>query len=94
MSNIKRCFTSRFGENGSILNADFSQLEVIGLAYLSQDKQLYKDILDGLDMHCINASFLYEKPYEYIKAQVDAGDLEWAKKRKTAKAPGFLIQLT
>ena len=92
MSNIKRCFTSRFGSDGSILNADFSQIEIIGLAYLSQDEQLYQDIRDGLDMHCINASFLYSKPYDYIKAQVEAGDKDWVKKRKIAKSPGFLIQ--
>lgn len=74
------------------MEADYSQLEVIGLAYLSQDTQLYKDILGGLDMHCLNASFLYGVDYSIIKAEVDRGDSEWTKRRKTAKAPGFLIQ--
>jgi len=91
MSKIRECFKSRW-PNGYIMEADFSQLEVIGLAFLTQDANLYEDILDGLDMHCINASFLYGYPYEAIKALVDAGNPEWVKKRKISKAPGFLIQ--
>jgi DNA polymerase I-like protein with 3'-5' exonuclease and polymerase domains len=91
VSKIKNCFISRFSR-GVIMEADFSQLEVIGLAYLSQDPMLYEDILTGADMHCINASFLYDTPYATIKKAVDAGDTDWTKKRKTAKAPGFLIQ--
>jgi len=42
MSRIKECFTTRF-ENGKIVNADFSQLEVVGLAILSLDRQLIDD---------------------------------------------------
>jgi len=50
MSDIKLCFTSRF-RNGLILEADFSQLEVVGLAVLSGDPVLKDDILSGRDMH-------------------------------------------
>lgn len=50
MSDIKRCFTSRF-EEGLILECDFSQLEVVGLAALSQDPVLIQDLLEGRDMH-------------------------------------------
>lgn len=92
MSEIKRFFTSRFGQHGFIVEADFSQLEVIGLAFLSGDEQLRADILSGKDRHCINAEFLYGKPYDLIKHAVDQGDEEWVLKRKKAKAPGFLIQ--
>ena len=92
MSRIKECIVSRWGDDGYIVEADFSQLEVIGLAYLSNDKQLKGDILAGVDMHCMNAAFLYNTPYDDIKAAVAAGDPVWIKKRKIAKAPGFLIQ--
>ena len=57
MSRIKECFTTRF-ENGKIVNADFSQLEVVGLAILSLDRQLIEDIKSGRDMHVIRAAEL------------------------------------
>lgn len=50
MSAIKECFTSRF-PNGVILESDFSQLEVVGLAALSNDPVLIEDLLAGRDMH-------------------------------------------
>lgn len=50
MSDIKHCFTSRF-EGGLIVEADFSQLEVIGAGMLSEDPVLEQDLLDGRDMH-------------------------------------------
>ena len=50
-SEIKKIFTSRWGKKGVIIEADYSQLEVICLAFLSGDKQLQEDILLGKDMH-------------------------------------------
>lgn len=91
MSQIKKHFTSRW-EDGYIVEADFSQLEVIALAFLSQDPQLIADIKAGTDMHCMNASFLYSARYEDIKDAYDRGDKDWTYKRKVAKGPGFLIQ--
>jgi DNA polymerase-1 len=58
MSRIKECFTTRFPE-GYIVNADFSQLEVVGLAILSLDNRLIADIKAGLDMHTVRASKLF-----------------------------------
>jgi len=63
MSKIKECFTSRF-EGGKIVEFDYSQLEVIGLAVLSKDPQLMKDLRDGLDLHCVNTASLYQKDYQ------------------------------
>lgn len=48
---IKNCFISRHGDEGSIVEVDFSQLEVVGLAVLSGDKRLKQDITDGVDIH-------------------------------------------
>ncbi len=91
MSNIKMCFESRF-TGGRLIQFDYSQLEVVCLAYLAQDPQLRNDLLRGVDMHCRMASFLTGQSYEYIKDQVDSGSSTWIAKRKEAKALGFLIQ--
>lgn len=49
-SEFKRIFTSRFPD-GKIGTVDFKQLEVVGLAYLTQDPQLRDDLLNGRDIH-------------------------------------------
>ena len=51
---------SRFPD-GVILETDFSQLEVIGLALLSNDPVLIEDILAGRDMHRFFAAKLFNK---------------------------------
>jgi len=50
-SDIKKLFVSRWGDEGVIIEADYKQLEVICLAYLSGDKQLIDDIVSGRDIH-------------------------------------------
>ena len=80
MSRIKECFTTRF-ENGKIVNADFSQLEVVGLAIISQDEQLIQDIRSGMDMHTVRAALLFNVPEGAVtKAQ-----------RQTAKQLSFQL---
>lgn len=48
---IKKVFVSRWGNDGHIVEADYSQLEMVELAILSGDNQLLADIRDGVDMH-------------------------------------------
>ncbi len=62
MSNIKECFISRH-KGGSLVEMDYSQLEIIGLAVLSKDTQLKEDIQSGIDMHCMNAATMYNDVY-------------------------------
>lgn len=50
-STAKRAFVSRWGDNGRIVEVDYKQLEVVALAYLSQDPQLISDINNGVDCH-------------------------------------------
>lgn len=88
---IKKHFTSRF-DGGSIVEMDFSQLEVIGLAILSGDQQLKQDIKDGLDLHCVNTALLYGEDYQFVKDQVDKNKSEWVKKRKLVKVFSFQQQ--
>lgn len=47
---VKRAYVSRF-KDGVILELDYAQLEMVALAYLSEDTQLIADINDGKDMH-------------------------------------------
>lgn len=92
MANIKNCFSSRWGEEGRIIEADFSQLEVIGAALISGDKMMKQDIIDGIDSHSQSASWLNPYSYEDIRAGYLAGDKYFEKMRKNAKAPRFELQ--
>jgi DNA polymerase I-like protein with 3'-5' exonuclease and polymerase domains len=91
VSAIKECFETRF-ESGALVEMDYSQLEVIGLAVLCGDPVLKNDIRSGIDMHCQNAADLYNEGYTVVKLWVAAGDPEWIKKRKLAKAFSFALQ--
>jgi hypothetical protein len=50
-SRVKQMFTSRFGEDGVIVECDYTALEVVMLASLSKDQNLLDKLLDGTDMH-------------------------------------------
>lgn len=56
---IRKCFTSRWGDDGVIMEADYSQLEILVLAYLSGDTALCEDMLSGRDLHTMRAADLY-----------------------------------
>ena len=53
---IKEAYISRYGDDGVLVEFDYQQLEMAGLAIVSGDKQLISDINGGVDMH----SALYE----------------------------------
>lgn len=65
-SDVKRMFTSRFGDDGFIVEADYSALEVVTLAAFSKDKALTKALLDNIDMHCMRLSAQLKEPYEEV----------------------------
>jgi DNA polymerase I-like protein with 3'-5' exonuclease and polymerase domains len=88
---VKNHFTSRF-EGGSIVEMDFSQLEVIGLAILSKDVNLKQDIARGLDLHSANTATLHGVDYQYVCDQVDKNKSEWVQKRKVVKIFSFQLQ--
>jgi DNA polymerase I-like protein with 3'-5' exonuclease and polymerase domains len=48
---IKQAYISRWGKDGSLVEFDYAQLEMVALAYLADDSQLINDINDGIDMH-------------------------------------------
>lgn len=75
---VKRAYVSRYGTNGSILELDYSQLEMVALAYLANDQQLIDDINNGRDMH----RELYKEMY---------GRYPTDKERKPFKRFSFLL---
>lgn len=72
-SEIKKVFTSRWGKDGLVSECDFSQLEVIVQGFLSGDKNLIKDIVDGVDFHVKRAAKKLGEEYEHVlhKAKVE-----------------------
>lgn len=95
MSRIKECFTSRYID-GMIIEMDYSQLEVIGLAILSDDKQLKADLEFGLDMHCHNAAKMFNSTYAIVRGCVkDKSHIDhnvWVTRRTMAKVFSFQLQ--
>ena len=87
---IKACFTSRYGEQGYIISADYSQIEVIWLAWASNDEAMRQDILNGVDFHCKRLAQKEGKSYEEVVrlSKVDK-DPEWVAKRNKIKTFTF-----
>lgn len=91
MASIKDCFISRWGEDGRIIEADFSQLEVIGCAIVSGDSMMKRDILSGVDFHSQSASWLNPQyTYDEIVRGYNNEDPHFTKLRKNAKAPRLI----
>lgn len=91
MTDIKDCFVSRFHE-GQLVEMDYSQLEIIGLAVLSKDPQLKEDLLLGIDIHSVNCAVLYGYKYETVQIQIKKGNHDMIEKRTLTKALSFALQ--
>lgn len=61
------------------VHADYSQAELVILAYLSKDPDMIQSFLDGKDMHRFIASKVFQKAYEDVTSE----------ERRSAKAVGF-----
>lgn len=97
-SKAKQMFVSRYPD-GDIGQSDFSSLEVYCQAWLTKPKLLIKDLLEGLDLHCVRLAAKEAKPYEevlklckgYFQEDgtfIDAVE-EWDYKRTGAKVFSF-----
>ncbi|QYW02319.1 DNA polymerase I [Burkholderia phage Paku] len=89
-SRVKEVFESRWGENGVIIQSDFSSLEVYVQAILTKAEKLIEDLKSGKDMHCVRLAAkegkTYEEVYELCKVIADP---EWDYKRTGAKVFSF-----
>lgn len=65
-SNVKEMFTSRFGEQGRIVEVDYSALEVVMLCAMTKDTDLLSLLQNGTDMHCYRLAFSLGEPYEEV----------------------------
>lgn len=97
-------FTSRFGGAGSIVEVDYSALEVVMLAALSRDQNLLDQLISGTDMHCLRLSAKLNEPYDEVlyKSTQASGDPEhpqyhpehkqYKQMRTDIKPPSFAAQ--
>jgi DNA polymerase I-like protein with 3'-5' exonuclease and polymerase domains len=81
MSKIRKHFISRFPE-GMIVEADYSQLEVLYLAHITKDTRLRNDLEMGLDMHTVRAAELFGVGELYVTPE----------QRRAAKSLSFMLQ--
>lgn len=95
-SRVKEIFISRFGEDGAVLQEDYSALETVGLQVLTGDTNLKEALLKGLDMHSMRLSAMEGKPYEYVVARTkDESHPEhsrWSVMRTEVKPVAFQYQ--
>ena len=62
----KFCIKSRFGNEGILVEADFSQLEVVIAGALSNDTLLLSEVISNVDMHQRMAAFLTNKSEDEV----------------------------
>lgn len=62
----KSLFSSRFGRNGCIMNADYSALEMRIAGIISQDSTLLNAFLSGKDLHKSTASLVWNVPIDEV----------------------------
>lgn len=67
-SEVKKMFRSRF-ESGKMLEADYSQLEVVVQGLLSMDENLCADIRNKVDFHCKRVAYKHGITYEEAVAR-------------------------
>lgn len=91
-SKVKTLFISRFPD-GSIIQSDFSALEVYVQAILTKCRQLILDLRAGLDMHCVRVSqaenITYEEALYRCKDDTYEHYKDWDYKRTKAKIFSF-----
>ncbi len=78
--NLRKMFVSRF-DDGALVSADYSQIELRLLAHFSQDENLIRAFNENVDIHSLTASEIFGVPI----ADVDSN------MRRTAKAVNFGI---
>ncbi|KAG5509494.1 hypothetical protein JKF63_06199 [Porcisia hertigi] len=88
-SSVRRLFVSRFGSKGRCVEVDYSQLEIVVLAILSNDVNLTNDLNNGVDFHVKRAAFFSGLPYDEIYQGYKRDVPKYVKLRKTAKQFSF-----
>jgi DNA polymerase-1 len=91
-SEVKKMFISRF-EGGKMIEADYSQLEIVCQGLLSLDKQLIEDLINKIDFHCKRVSAwkgcTYEEALYRCKDETYQDHKIWKRYRTDAKVFSF-----
>ncbi len=91
-SEVKQMFNSRFPD-GAVVEADYSQLEVVVQGVLTGDKNLCSDLRDRVDFHCKRVATArgctYEEALEWCKNENSPKYKEWKVYRQQAKIFSF-----
>ena len=77
---LRKMFVSRF-EDGCLVSADYSQIELRLLAHCCQDENMINAFCHGIDIHSVTASEIFDVPIQDVTANM----------RRTAKATNFGI---
>ncbi|CAD2219326.1 mitochondrial DNA polymerase I protein C [Angomonas deanei] len=90
---LRRLLVSRFGKKGRMIEADYSQLEVVVLAALSRDAKMLEELREKVDFHCMRVSLMTKEPYAEVvkKAKVEK-DPHYVQLRQQAKVFSFQRQ--
>ncbi len=67
---IRNAFVAQDRENGLLLSADYSQIELRLLAHISGDKHLQEAFNSGVDVHTLTASKVFEVPVEQVTKEM------------------------
>lgn len=91
---LRRLFVSRFGtQEGRMIEADYSQLEVVVLATLSGDPRMTEEIKRKVDFHCLRVALMLKEPYESVEHKVKKEkNLHYIQLRQQAKVFSFQRQ--
>jgi DNA polymerase-1 len=93
--NMRSCFIAPRGR--TILDYDFSQLEMVLIADFAQERYMLEAIASNKDLHAITAALMYDADYDAIVAAKKKRDnlteeeLELKALRNDSKTTGFTI---
>jgi DNA polymerase-1 len=91
-SDVKKMFISRF-KNGTMLEADYSQLEVVVQGLLTNDTNLIRDLIARVDFHCKRVSAwkgcTYDEAKLWCKDETHPNYPVWKVYRTNAKVFSF-----
>lgn len=63
-SNLRRFFKARPGYR--LVDADYSQIELRVLSHMADDKTMQQAFLDGIDIHTVTASQVFDQPPMFV----------------------------
>eukprot|EP00796_Vickermania_ingenoplastis_P004202 gene4202-3034_t len=93
-SNLRDMFISRYGATGMCIEADYSQLEVVVLAVVSDDYQMLEDLRQNVDFHSKRVTMMRpDLSYaEVLQRAKKNKEPEFVKLRQQAKIFSFQRQ--